>query len=70
MRCVCYLGNGSGAAPPSVKHHGILMAFLQHFILHEIYTKSFFINTDHSLGTFTYLKIQNFINELQLNSKF
>lgn len=30
-----YLGNGSGAAPPSVKHHSILVSFLQHFILHN-----------------------------------
>lgn len=28
-----YLGDGSRAAPPRVQHHGILMAFFQHFIL-------------------------------------
>lgn len=39
--CVClhvvmwYLGNGSGAASPCVKHHSILMSFLQHLILHK-----------------------------------
>lgn len=30
---VCYLGNGSGAASPGVKHHSIFMSFLQHLIL-------------------------------------
>lgn len=32
---VCYLGNGSRAASPSVQHHGVLMSFLQHLILHK-----------------------------------
>lgn len=31
--CLRYLGNGSGAASPSVQHHSILMSFLQHLIL-------------------------------------
>lgn len=32
---MCYLGNGSGAASPSVEHHSILVSFLQHLILHK-----------------------------------
>lgn len=31
---VAHLGDGSGAAPPGVKHHGVLVSFLQHLVLH------------------------------------
>jgi len=34
------LGNGSGAASPRVKHHRVLVSFLQHLILHKLTTNN------------------------------
>lgn len=40
---VVHLGDGSGAAPPGVQHHCVLMSFLQHLVLQD--------QRNHSLRT-------------------